>query len=131
MGLTNDERQSIVAYRIEKAQKTLGEAKQVMEMGLWNIVANRLYYSLYYAATALLIHNQIAVHTHGGMLTLINQHFVQTGQLSKDEGRLLKKMYTLRQEGDYEDFVEVTDDEIKMYLPLVESLEQKIIALIG
>ena len=88
MGLTNDERQSIVAYRIEKAQ-------------------------------------------YGGMLTLINQHFVQTGQLSKDEGRLLKKMYTLRQEGDYEDFVEVTDDEIKMYLPLVESLEQKIIALIG
>jgi len=131
MGLTNDERQSIVEYRIEKAQKTLVEAKQVMEMGLWNIVANRLYYSLYYAATALLIHNQIAVHTHGGMLTLINQHFVQTGQLSKDEGRLLKKMYTLRQEGDYEDFVEVTDDEIKMYLPLVESLLQKIIALIG
>lgn len=131
MGLTNEERQSIVEYRVEKAQSTLDEAKKIIALGIWNIVANRLYYCLYYAATALLINNQIAVHTHGGMLTLINQHFVQTGQLTKDEGRLLKKMFTLRQESDYEDFVEVTEDEIRMYLPLVESLMQKMIALIG
>lgn len=131
MGLTNEERQSIVEYRVEKAQSTLDEAQKIIALGIWNIVANRLYYCLYYAATALLINNQIAVHTHGGMLTLINQHFVQTGQLTKDEGRLLKKMFTLRQESDYEDFVEVTEDEIRMYLPLVESLMQKMIALIG
>lgn len=131
MGLTNDERQSIVNYRIEKAQSTFVEAQKIVALGIWNIVANRLYYCLYYAATALLIHNQMAVHTHGGMLTLINQHFVQNGQLSKDDGRLLRKMFTLRQEGDYEDFVEVTEDEIRMYLPLVESLMNKIIALIG
>ena len=131
MGLTTDERQSIVKYRVENAQKALTEAKTIMGIGLWNLVANRLYYSLYYACTALLIQNQIVVHTHAGMLTLINQHFVQTGQLSRDDGRLLKKMYTLRQEGDYEDFVEVTDDEIKMYFPLVETLLNKILALIG
>ena len=131
MGLTNEERQSIVEYRVEKAQSTLDEAKKIIALGIWNIVANRLYYCLYYAATALLINNQIAVHTHGGMLTLINQHFVQTGQLTKDEGRFLKKMFTLRQDSDYEDFVEVTEDEIRMYLPLVESLMQKMIALIG
>lgn len=131
MGLTNDERQSIVKYRVENAQKALGEAKTIMEIGLWNLVANRLYYSLYYACTALLIQNKIAVHTHAGMMTLINQHFVQTGRLTRDDSRLLKKMYTLRQEGDYEDFVEVTDEEIKMYFPLVESLLNKIIVLIG
>ncbi len=51
--------------------------------------------------------------------------------LTKEDGRLLKKMFTLRQEGDYEDFVEVTENEIRMYLPLVESLMQKMIALIG
>lgn len=131
MGLTTDERQAIVNYRIESAQKALAEAKAIAGMGFWNIVATRLYYCLYYAATSLLISKQIAVHTHGGMLTLMNQHFVQNGQLSKDEGRLLKKMFTLRQESDYEDFVEVTEDEIRMYIPLVESLMQKIISLIG
>ena len=131
MGLTADERQAIVNYRIESAQKALAEAKAIAGMGFWNIVATRLYYCLYYAATALLISKQIAVHTHGGMLTLMNQHFVQNGQLSRDEGRLLKKMFALRQESDYEDFVEVTEDEIRMYIPLVESLMQKIISLIG
>ena len=131
MGLTSEERQAIVSYRIENAQKALAEAKAIAGMGYWNIVANRLYYCLYYASTALLINNQFSVHTHAGMLTLMNQHFVQNGQLSKDEGRLLKKMYTMRQEGDYEDFVEVTEDEIRMYIPLVESLMQKIITLSG
>lgn len=131
MGLTSEERQAIVRYRLENAQKAFEEAKAIAGMGYWNIVANRLYYCLYYASTALLINNQLSVHTHAGMLTLMNQHFVQKGQLSRDEGRLLKKMFTLRQESDYEDFVEVTEDEIRMYLPLVESLMQKIIALIG
>ncbi len=131
MGLTSEERQAIVCYRIENARKALAEAKAIAGMGYWNIVASRLYYCLYYVSTALLIRNQYSVHTHAGMLTLMNQHFVQTGQLSKDEGRLLKKMYTLRQEGDYEDFVEVTEDEIRMYIPLTESLMQKIINLIG
>ena len=46
MGLTNDERQSIVNYRIENAKKALSEAKMIMEIGLWNLAANRLYYSL-------------------------------------------------------------------------------------
>ena len=131
MGLTNDERQSIVKYRVENAQKAFSEAKTIMGIGLWNLVANRLYYSLYYACTALLIQNQLAVHTHTGMMTLINQHFVQTGRLTREDSRLLKKMYSLRQEGDYEDFVEVTDDEIRMYIPLVETLLNKILALIG
>ena len=131
MGLTNEERQSIVEYRVEKAQSTLDEAKKIVALGIWNIVANRLYYCLYYAATALLIHDQIPLHTHGGMLTLVSRHYVQGGQLTKEDGRLLKKMFTLRQEGDYEDFVEVTENEIRMYLPLVESLMQKMIALIG
>ncbi len=131
MGLTNEERQAIVSYRIEKANKTLDEAKTIMNVGYWNIVANRLYYSLYYAATALLINNQFSVHTHAGMLSIVNQHYVQTGTLTREEGRLLKKMYTLRQEGDYEDFIEVTEEEIQLYLPQVESLLNKIIGLIG
>lgn len=130
MGLTNDERQAIVSYRIEKARNTFTEAQKIMEVGYWNIVANRLYYCLYYAVTALLIHNHISVHTHAGMLTLFNQHFVQTNILTKEDGRLIRKLYTLRQEGDYEDFIEVTEDEVKLYIPKVEQLLTDIIALI-
>ena len=36
--------------------------------------------------------------------------------LTKEDGRLIRKLYTLRQEGDYEDFIEVTEDDVKLYI---------------
>ena len=53
MNLNDEEKQSVVAYRLEKANKTLDDAKKVIEMELWATAANRLYYAAYYAVSAL------------------------------------------------------------------------------
>lgn len=55
MPLTDEERNAIVAYRLDKAANTLAEAKNCAEMGHWTLTAKRLYYSAYYASSALLI----------------------------------------------------------------------------
>ena len=55
MILSDEERKAIVEYRIEKAYAALNDAEQIAAIKLWSSAANRLYYSLYYAATALLI----------------------------------------------------------------------------
>lgn len=56
MGLTNDERSSLVELRLEKAKRFIAEAEQMLSMGLWDLAANRFYYSCFHAAQALLIH---------------------------------------------------------------------------
>lgn len=43
MSLNEEEKQSIVAYRLGKANKTLVDAKKVIELELWATAANRLY----------------------------------------------------------------------------------------
>ena len=48
MALTSDERNAIIALRIEKAQSTFQEARGIAGLGFWNAVANRLYYACYY-----------------------------------------------------------------------------------
>ena len=53
MSLTDEEKQSVIAYRLDKANKTLSDAKKVIEMELWATGANRLYYAAYYAVSSL------------------------------------------------------------------------------
>ena len=45
MGLTNDERSSLVELRLEKAKRFIAEAEQMLSMELWDLAANRFYYS--------------------------------------------------------------------------------------
>jgi len=57
--MNRDARDAIVAFRIEKARKTLGEIPILLEHELWNTAVNRLYYSCFFAVTALLTNRQI------------------------------------------------------------------------
>jgi len=55
MSLSSDDRKALVDYRIEKAWKSYDEAQKVAAISLWDLAANRLYYALYHAASALLL----------------------------------------------------------------------------
>ncbi|MBP5545899.1 MAG: HEPN domain-containing protein [Bacteroidales bacterium] len=131
MSLTDEERRAIVEYRIEKANIALEDVNQLSALRRWSAAANRLYYSVYYAATALLIANGHVTHTHSGMITQISVHFVTAGTLSREDSRLIKKLFELRQEADYDDFMDAEEADIKEYLPQVKALIEKIISLIN
>ena len=127
--MTDEERNAITKYRTEKAIQTLEDAKQIAEIKRWSSAVNRLYYSIYYAATALLISNGHISRTHSGMMSLLNQYYVTTGILTKEDSKLIKRLFDLRQESDYDDFIDVDEEDVMHYLPEVETLVQKIISL--
>lgn len=55
MGLTDCERQYMVKLRMDKSIRFLEEARQMVGMKLWDLAANRFYYSCFHAAQALLL----------------------------------------------------------------------------
>lgn len=126
MSLDMDNRKAVVDYRKEKADAALEDADFLAQAGKYNLAANRLYYALYYACTALLISKEIPTKRHAGMIAQISRHFVKTGVLSVDDGKLIKVMFNLRHEGDYEDFVDVQAEDLEEFTPLVRSLVQKL-----
>ena len=130
MSLSEEERRAIVVYRVEKARSVLEEIKKVMPLELWGIVANRMYYALYYAAIALLISDSHTVGTHRGVISLINQYYVRTGLLTKEEGHLFGQVFAFRQGSDYDDFIDATKEDVVRFFPQVEALVEKIISLI-
>ena len=117
MGLTDEDRKEIVKFRMEKAKKTFSEITLLVNNELWHTAANRLYYACYYAATALLIKNGIETKTHQGVINQFGLHFVKTDIFSQKEGRVLKNLFELRQDGDYGDWIEIIEDDVA---PMIE-----------
>lgn len=128
MSLDQESRKAIVDYRIERAYQALEEAHSTMKDGFLNLAANRLYYALYYAASALLISKGIPTKTHAGIMTQFHLHLVKTSIVSIDDGKLFRTMYNLRQEG--EDFIEVSREDIDEFTPKVMRLVDKLKGLI-
>jgi len=62
--MTPEERKEYVKYRIEKAYQTYEAAKVLSDNGFWNSAVNRLYYSIFFAANALLVLNGIESKKH-------------------------------------------------------------------
>ncbi|BBC25570.1 HEPN domain-containing protein [Pseudanabaena sp. ABRG5-3] len=97
---------SEISKLLSLSSEDLGTAEFLYEAQRYRSCISRAYYSMFYAAQALLLSEGLDTSTHKGVIKLINQHFANTGKLSPDVARLLKSNYDLRQSGDYStDFV--------------------------
>lgn len=121
MSLTQEERDAVVTFRIEKALHTLEQAIGNFNMGYVETTANRLYYAAYYAVTALLIKKGIFANTHNGVKAMFGQHLIKTGIINHDMGRLYNRLFNCRLTGDYEDNYDLEMDYIE---PLIEPTKQ-------
>ena len=129
MSLDHENRNAVVDYRLEKAKVALCDADFLNSNQRYNLAANRLYYALYYAASALLISQGIPTKTHSGLITQIHLQLIKTNILTQEDGKLLKVMFNMRHEGDYEDFIDVQKEDIEEFAPKVHCLVKKLISL--
>ncbi|MBR5984528.1 MAG: HEPN domain-containing protein [Bacteroidales bacterium] len=127
MGLTDSERKAMVEYKLSKANRTFEQAKGNVPLMFWEVIANRLYYSAYYAVSALLLANGISAQTHNGVIQMFSLHFVKTKIVPDEFGKLYSKLFTLRLTGDYNDSYSLTESDV---LPLVAPTEE-FISVIG
>ena len=92
MGLAEEERKSVIDYKLEKAKETIAEIPILIANKLWRNAANRLYYACFYAVSALLIKHGHTAHTHGGTKGLFGKYFVLTNIISKEQNKLYEKL---------------------------------------
>jgi len=117
MGLSDEERGSIVAYRLQKAKETFAEIAVLIENKLWRNAANRLYYTCFYAASALLTKDSYQAHTHQGVKNVLSLKYIKEGKLDKSLIKTYGTLFNMRQRGDYEDWAIIEEEDIK---PLIE-----------
>ena len=117
MGLSEKERGEIVKIRLEKANNTFAEVPIQIENKFYRTAANRLYYACYYAVTALLVNDGYETHTHSGVKTLLGLHYITHKKIDKLFGKMYRQLFNLRQTGDYEDWGNIEEEDVK---PLLE-----------
>jgi len=131
MKLSEEERKAVVAYRLARAKETLTEASVLIENKMWRVAVNRLYYACFYATTALLVNDGYEAHTHSGVKTLLGLHYVRDGRIDKLFSRMYQQLFNLRQNGDYEDWFEVYEEDAFSHLKPVQEFIETIENLIN
>ena len=126
MILSEEDRKSLVEYRLKKAKETFAEIPILIENKLWRNAANRLYYACFYATSALLINDGHQTHTHSGVKTALSLNYVKENKIDKSLIQTYGRLFNMRQRGDYEDWVVIEEDDIS---PLIEPAEKFIVEI--
>ena len=130
MSLKEEDRRIIVEMELEKAERTFAEQQLLRQGGLWGTLANRLYYALFHAVSALLISEGYEVGTHKGAIIRFQQYFVKTGLFTVEDGRFYSQMQTMRENADYNCSYDVSEEEainrIEPTRQLIEKIKQYI-----
>jgi len=131
MGLSNEERNTIVKIRLQQAKETYAEVSILIDNKLWRTAVNRLYYACYYAASALMIQSGFQARTHSGLIGLLGLHFVKTGKINDETAFVLRLLFEMRQKGDYDVWVEIKPQMITPLLTPAEKFIETIENLIN
>lgn len=126
MKLQDTERRIMVNLEYERACSCLRQAEGA-SMDFWDVVANRLYYAIFHAVSALLIKDGYKVGTHKGAMLMFGQNYVKTGIFTADDSRLYSNLQMMREESDYNCVYTTTAKEMQ---PLFEPVRE-FIAKVG
>ncbi len=83
-----------IHYRIERSQEMFDDALLLADKNRWKSCVNRLYYSCFQLIDALLYMKNLRFKTHIGLKNNFFQHFVKTGIIDKEFGKLLLPLYS-------------------------------------
>jgi uncharacterized protein len=119
-----------INYRIAQAEETYQAALELAKSHFWNSCVNRLYYSCFYAVTALLVFENIETKTHNGFKTKFFQHFIKTGIIKMEYSQLYSDLFDWRQKGDYNDFFDLSENDIVPLLQPTKDFIHKIRSLL-
>jgi uncharacterized protein (UPF0332 family) len=110
-------KQQFILYRLDRAREALDDAGFLLQSGRLTGASNRVYYAMFYAASALLATRDLSASRHSGVIALFNDHFVKTGLFPRELARHFGRAFEARMDTDYRVLATPDADELR------ESLE--------
>ena len=92
MSLSEAQRQHVVEVRLANAQQMLVDASNLLAGGSLRSAANRCYYAVFYAASALAMRDNQTFHKHSGVISYFHAAYVKTGRLPNELGAIFRRV---------------------------------------
>lgn len=131
MTLTAEQRDTAIRLLIEKSERNMEQAIRNSELGYWDLVANRLYYSVFHAANALMLSDGIKTKTHKGTSSEFGRYYVMTGKFSREDGILYSRLQTMREKADYQNTFTLSQEEGNRLISQAAQLQRRIISALS
>jgi uncharacterized protein (UPF0332 family)/predicted nucleotidyltransferase len=110
-------RERTVGDWLRSAGEALKDAEVLASGERWSRCVSALYYSAFYAVTALLLQRGLRFSRHAAVQGAFNAHFGRTGIISPDLVDLYNGLYRRRRYADYDPWSEFTAEDVR---PLID-----------
>ena len=99
------------AHRFNRAREELQTAELLLRSANFRSSINRSYYAIFHAIRAVNALDGFDCSKHSGVISHFNQEYVKSGQFEKEASKMIRSASALREQADYEDFYEASQDE--------------------
>ncbi|MDD3436535.1 MAG: HEPN domain-containing protein [Candidatus Gastranaerophilales bacterium] len=96
-----DNKDVLVTNWLFKSEEALKSTGKNIEINEFYTAQNRLYYTLFYAVSALAQKNGFATSKHSQLKGWFNREYIKTKKISQEYGELYFDLYEARQKSDY------------------------------
>ena len=105
---------ALSAYRLEKAEQCLRSAEIILNIGDDNnLVINRSYYAIFHGMRSVLALESKDFEKHSAVISYFRKEYIKTGKIPVEASRIIGSAFNTRNDSDYEDFYEPSDEDAK------------------
>lgn len=122
--------EEVIQFRLQRSDEAFEEALLLASEGHYNTVVSRLYYSAFYAVSALLLKSKIYSKSHSGLKTLFHEHIVKERRIGKNIADVYNELFDYRQNADYKDLMFFEKQEIEPFFERTQNFINEIKKLI-
>ena len=109
-------------YRLERAKGDLADAEYNYKDNRYLNANNRAYYSIFHAIKAVLAIERVDFKKHKDVLAYFNQYYIKTEIFPKIMSSKINQAKEVREDSDYDDEFEPTDEQTKMQIETAREL---------
>lgn len=113
MILDNENRALVIKMQLEKSDRFMSEADAVAGLQLWDLVAKRIYYAVFFAMAGMFVKDGFPVKSHKGAVVVFGQKYVSTGKFDSKWGHFYARLQELREKCDYNLVYVSTEEEMR------------------
>ncbi|MEI6424979.1 MAG: HEPN domain-containing protein [Lentisphaerota bacterium] len=110
--MNESDRKTYVGYRLATSKEFLADARALVGMGSLKSAANRIYYSMFQAVSALALCEGFETKSHTQLMGWFNKSHVRTGTISSSLGSAYGRAFDLRSDCDYKDMPSFSSEEL-------------------
>lgn len=106
----------LISKELERSFDSLKASEKLFNEGLYADSVSRSYYACLHSAKAVLLLKSVEVDSHRAAVMMFGKHCVQSGDMGKAFGIILREQKEDRELGDYDVFNEIGFDRAKKRL---------------